>query len=251
MKSTIRELDWKTPVKSINMGHHWRIWLGILVFSVVSTAVWQALFPNTLWFLKLWTGFATGSVLGTFAGVCWQFRDRTRRALTSGKFLLMAFPCWGFFAVISLVMLAPQMLAEEAFRGDMRSLTTQNVISIKVTNETSRIVITDDKIIEQFCNAASKAELFYPSHEGSIEEYEISLSLRDNQIRKFRARVPERHHNDLSLDFRGPSHWTEILLPGGRTWLESAIGQGRNSQQPDGAVTQKFAPSALPEKIIR
>jgi hypothetical protein len=235
----IRDLDWKTPLKSISMGQHWRIWLCILVFSVLSTAIWHTMFPHTMGFMKLWTGFATGSVLGTFVGVYWQFRDNMRRGQTSGKFLLMAFLGWGAFAVISFFSFAPQMHAEETVRSETRSLTTRAVVSIELNNPTLRTVVTDRKSIEQFCKAASHAELFYPSHEGSVQEYDIIISLDDGEIRRFRARIPERHQNDLSLDFRGPSHWTEILLPDCRKWIESVTTQEEFSQQPDGQDVKK------------
>ncbi|WFB37492.1 hypothetical protein P3T73_06935 [Kiritimatiellota bacterium B12222] len=239
----IRELDWKTPLKSMNMGNHWRIWLGILIFVSLSTAVWHSLYPNTMWFLKLWTGFATGSVLGTFAGVYWQVRVSTRRCQTSGKFLLIAFLGWGAFAVISLVIFAPQMRAEETIRSEMRSLTPQTVLSIEVSDSASRNLVSDRKHIEQFCRVASQAELFYPSHEGSVLEYEITIFLRGGQVRPFRARVPERHQRDLSLGFSGPSHRTEILLPGGGKWIESMVTQEEDSQQLAAQVQSEGAPS--------
>lgn len=229
-----RELDWKTPLKSVDMGRHWRIWLAIVVFSACSTRVWHTIFPHTDGFLKLWSGLATGSLMGTLAGMFWQFRDRSRRSLTSGKFLLTTFLAWGTFAAVSLVMLAPQMHAEEMVRREMRSLTAQTVLSIEVKTQASRKVLNDRKTIDQFCKAASHAELFYPSHEGSVREYEISISLHDEQVRSFTARVPERHQNDLSLEFTGPSHCAELILPDGRKWMDSAMGPEEDSQHRGG-----------------
>jgi hypothetical protein len=35
----------------------------------------------------------------------------------------------------------------------------------------------------------------------------------------------QRHQNDLSLAFLGPSHWIEILFPSGKQWMESVMTQ--------------------------
>ena len=228
----MRELDWKTPMKSIDVGRHWRIWLGVLIFASLSTATWHALYPNTLWFDKLWAGLTTGSALGAFAGGCWQVRDKARRGLTSGKFLLVAVFGWGAFGVVSVGCLAPQMRAEETARSEIRSQTPQNVVSIQVECGASRVILADKADVEQFCEAASHAELFYPSHEGSIRECELTVFLREGQTQSFRARVPERHRDDLSLVVKGPSNVFEIRVPGGGKWIRSAMARVKESQQP-------------------
>ncbi len=231
MKEIIQGLDWKTPLKSVNLATHWRIGLGILAFASLSTVIWHFLYPNTLWFLKLWTGFATGSVMGALAGVCWQFRDPNRQEKTSGWFLLTAFSVWGAFAVISIVILAPQMRTEESIRSEIRFMTSPDILSIVVNYSTPREVTADKRHIEQLCMTANNAELFYPSHEGSLQEYGLTFFLRDGQVKHFQARIPERHPNDLSLGFSGPSHWAEIILPGGRKWIESIVTHEKDNHQ--------------------
>ena len=90
----------------------------------------------------------------------------------------------------------------------------------------------DVEVVEGFCQLVRKAELFYPSHEGSTKEIELSLILSNGEKLDFPSRVPERHRNDLSLQYRGPSNWNEIIIPGGRRWIESALATG-NSQPAD------------------
>ncbi len=222
MKINLQELDWQTPLKQMSLGPHWRILVGVVLGAAISVAIWGLAFPHTFWFLKLWAGFATGSVLGTLAGTSWQIRDHARRTATSGRFLLLAILGWGAFALISLFELAPQMRAEEAMRKEIRAFTSQAIKSLEV-NAQGRRIVADAASIKEFCQAANRAELFYPSHEVSTQEFEITIQLRIGNSTTYQARVPERHQGDLSLKFRGPSHWSEILLPGGRKWIEDVI----------------------------
>lgn len=232
-KPLCSELDWSTPLTSIDLFTHWRIIVCIILFFFISFGVWHVIYPHTFPFLKLWAGFATGSVVGTLVGAYWQLQDCRRRAQTSGKFLSIALLAWGFFAIISLFSLAPQMHDEETMRAKMRSLSSQNLKSITIDLVTGQLAEIDDgkrfakvedlEEIDEFCRLASSAELFYPSHEGSLREYSISLLFDDQTIEKFDARVPERHPNDLSLKFRGTSHWAEIIIPNARKWIDDAL----------------------------
>jgi hypothetical protein len=233
MKNSSRILDWNTPLNEINIGQHWRIGLCIIIFATLATVVWHALFPHTMFFLKLWTGFATGSLVGTFVGTYWQFQNKNRRAKTSGWFLLLAFLGWGAFATISCIMLAPQMRAEESLRSEIRSLSTKSLILIQIKGNGALFVsINNADEISQFCQLASNSELFYPSHEGSLKNYELSMSFRDKKFNFFKARIPERHPKDLSLDYNGLFFHTEVIVPGGACWIEKSITK-RNRQQKD------------------
>ena len=109
----LKELDWSTPVGKTAIGNHWRILLSVVIGAVLFTPIWHAFFPNTLWFTKLWTGFATGATFGMIAGTWWQLGDAKRYAITSGRFVSIATLAWGAFACISLFLWAPDLYAQE------------------------------------------------------------------------------------------------------------------------------------------
>ncbi len=222
MLRQIRELDWKTPLKSFNVISHWRICLGILVFAALSVAILHMAFPHTQTFMKLWAGFSTGAVLGTLVGGYWQIRDKKHRKVTSGFFLLVAFFGWGLFATIAMSMVVPQMRAEEAMLTQIQSIHSRNLERIEIWNGATSIVAEDKEIIDQFRAITTNAKLFYPNHEGATEEYELELHFTNHEPLVFQAHIPERHQNDISLSFRGPMSWANILIPGGRHWINSA-----------------------------
>ena len=232
-KALISELDWSTPFTSTDLLRHWRIFVCIILFVIVSVGIWHWIFPHTMPFLKLWTGFATGSVVGTLVGAYWQLQDCSRRSQTSGKFLSIVLLAWGFFSLLSLFLLAPQMYEEESIRAQMRSISSQKLKSISIDLVCCDIAEIDDgkrfaKVeararIDEFCRLASNTGLFYPSHEGSLRKYSISLLFDDQTIEKFDARVPERHPNDISLQFRGTAHWAEVIIPDARAWIDKAL----------------------------
>ncbi len=55
--------------------------------------------------------------------------------------------------------------------------------------------------LSEFMALARNARLFYPSHEGSILDFQITLRFQDGTYRMFEARVPERHVTDLAVRF--------------------------------------------------
>ena len=155
------------------------------------------------------------------AGGCWQLCDRSRRAGTSGIFITICFIAWGVFAVISLVVIVPQMRTEESLRSRIRSLSIEEIAAIEIEGKGSRLVVVDEESIGEFCETARDAELFYSSHEGSIKEYAVSIKARNLVTERFEARIPERHVRDLALRLRGTG--IEIILPGGGWWIESVL----------------------------
>ncbi len=223
MKSSVRNLDWDTPVKRVPLGNHWRILVCIMGFSVMTITFWHLSFPHTMWFLKLWCGFSTGSLLGIITGAFWQCREPARIRLTSGKFLLSGLLCFGTFTGVSLCVFAPQMRSEERVRREIRSVSPEALTSIYLDSHSVRWAITQEDLLRQFCEITEDAELFFSSHEMSAEELEISFHFRDKRIRNFHARVPSRHPQDLALQMQSGFALSEILLPGGWTWIESVM----------------------------
>jgi len=220
-----QELDWTTPSKSAKWP--WRVSVCVLLSIGVATTFLHLLFPDTLWFIKFWIGLAVGTFIGMIPGVTWQLLDERRRPSTSGLLLRSLLLGTGLFSCISLFLLVPDLHGQEAERSRIRSLTAQDVAAISVTGEHGRVWrVRNPDSIAMFVSAAKQAELFYPSHESSITEFHLSVELVDGSSLDFEGRIPERHANDVSLSFRGYFAITELLLPGGRQWLDSVARAG-------------------------
>jgi hypothetical protein len=218
----LRGLDWDTSARKINIADHWRLLICTLGGSTLATLIWHAFFPHTLWFTKLWTGFSTGMSAGMIPGTMWQLHADKRRSITSGWFIVMGVFGWGLFACISLILWAPDLHAQEQERSKIRSLVAADISAIFVRLDDQRTCrIEDAATIASFVHHTKEAELFYPSHEGSARRLEIAIFNRDGTSLQYDGRVPERHQNDFSLGFRGYFVWTEIIIPGGRQWLDS------------------------------
>jgi hypothetical protein len=178
-------------------------------------------FPHVHWFDKLWTGFATGGMVGLLVGYTWQLWDNDRRVLSSGRLLLTFALGWGAFSGISLLMFAPDMRSQEFERAKIRSLSTDviDAICVNLPKQPAK-TIQAEQDITSFANLIKRAELFYPSHEASVLEFNLTILLQDGTQLDYPARVPERHLSDISIEFRGPSHIYEIIIPNGRRWLD-------------------------------
>ncbi len=164
----LKELDWSTPVGETVIGNHWRILLSVVIGAVLVTPIWHAFFPNTLWFTKLWTGFATGATFGMIAGTWWQLGDAKRYAITSGRFVSIATLAWGAFACISLFLWAPNLYAQERELSAIRSLKTTDILSVTICLDGQNpLHVTNARKINSHVTCTRNAELFYPSHEGS------------------------------------------------------------------------------------
>ena len=217
-----RDLDWRTSSKDVNVIKHWRVALCVVVGGLVATLIWQTFFPHTFWFVKLWAGFATGATAGMFPGTWWQTRDEGRRRVTSGKFIAIGTSAWGLFALIAIFLIAPELQAQESERFLIRSLTASDISFIEVSVDGgSTMRIQDATPIASFVAHSKQAELFYPSHEGSQIELQIVIHRKNESLLKYDCRVPEHHGSDLSLRIRGYFFESEIIVPGGRSWLDS------------------------------
>ena len=190
-------LDWSTPLKRVNVGRHWRIWVCIVVFTVPAVAVWHLLYPNTFWFDKFWAG-VVGSFLGALIGSCWQLWDKNRRRETSGKLVGLLLITWGWFSMIAITVNGPQMKAEEAVLARLRAIKAGDIEAIEIQFANRPAVrVEDETETARFAELLPKAELFYPSHEGTIEEYRIALVMTDDERLEYIGDVRERHTGDL------------------------------------------------------
>jgi len=194
----------------------------VVVCAACATGVLHAFFPHTLPFFKVWSGMVVGSGVGVLAGAAWQLREKARRPQTSGWLLVYTVGIAGVFSVLVVSVLVPQMRAEEALRVRVRSLSPQTLEWILLRKQGSDVIKMDGEALARFCQLTRTAQLFYPSGEGPLAEYQMSMLMRDSEVVDLRAWVPVWHPDDLSLTFMGPRFETEILLRGGREWLHSA-----------------------------
>lgn len=218
----LQGLDWKTSARRSIVGDHWRILIWLAFGGITSTFIWQLCSPHTLWFDKLWAGMATGFAVGMVPGTIWQLRVRERWPNTSGWFIIIGFGGFGLFAGIALFLIAPDLHAQEQQRSFIRLLTAAEISAVWVrVDDQPTVYIIDAQQIESFADYTRRAELFYPSHEGSELEYEITVYGYDGQSWYYKGRVPERHRDDISLQFHAYFDWSEIIIPGGHQWLDS------------------------------
>ena len=228
--SVLSELDWEHPAsKSPPWATHCRVYTGILACCAVSLLCWHYVFPNTFWFEKLWAASTTGGALGTGIGYWWQLANSQRRAGSSGWFFVLGVVGWGFFALISIFILGPDLAGQEHELEKIRALKNAAVLEVRVFGGDLRPQLTDHPaVIEPFKKLAGQARLFHPSHEGSLEEFEISVRLADGTVLSYHGRVPEKHPHDFSIDCRS-YFWHEIRFPIGASWLDAFRRQLRSS----------------------
>ena len=226
MHRLFRGLDWETPVSRIKFADHWRLWVCVGLGAVLATSLWNLFFPHTFWFFKLWTGFATGGVVAMIPGTFWQLRDENRSGTTSGRLIVLASSVWGTFAVLSLFFWGPQLYGEEQERSLLRTLAENDLAAISVRFPDGRFQrVKDAPSISSFVALSKRAELFYPSQEASAFEFQMTIDRTDGTSLTYSGRVPERHSEDISLSFRAHVAWTEIIVPGGRRWLDQFSSQ--------------------------
>lgn len=193
----------------------WRVQIRIASCVVVSTAVWHWFFPHTFWFIKFWSGMATGTPVG-ISWYVWRFYDRI--CLPRADAALYAVGLAAMF-IVAIARVAPDLRSQEAELAKVQSLAGNeiSVISIRTGERVSRC--THPQQLDEFVALLPHAVLFYPSHEGSVSEFQLAILLKDGTRHEYNGRIPERHHNDIALGFRGHSSWSEILVPDCRDWL--------------------------------
>ena len=218
-----RGLDWTPSSININFRDHWRLLLCLVLGMCCGTLIWHLYFPPTFWFIKFWNGLATGMALGIVPGAWWQLCSEERRSITSGRFIVTGIVAWGAFAACSFFLWIPELRSQEGFRAHLRSLSAETISSVSVRvdyDDYQDSWHTEDKaVIGSFVACARQAELFYPSHERSLAELQITIFRNDGTWVEYNGRIPERNSGDLSLDFRGYVVWTEVIIPNGGQWL--------------------------------
>lgn len=56
-------------------------------------------------------------------------------------------------------------------------------------------------VVQRFKTLAGDALLFTRSHELSLEEFDISIRMKDGAVLSYKGSVPELHPDDFSIDF--------------------------------------------------
>jgi hypothetical protein len=165
--------------------------------------------------MKFWSGMATGAPVG-LAWYDWSHFHRLR--LTPASVAVHAVGGAVMF-IVAVAVVAPELDSQEAERAKLRAIAVNDisVISIHTGERVSRC--NDPKGIVEFVESLRRSTLFYSNHEGSISEFQLVIFLKDGTRLEYKGRVPERHRSDVSLGFRGPSWWSEILVPDCRDWL--------------------------------
>jgi hypothetical protein len=215
----LSELAWQT---------HWRIKGCTLAGGILAVLAWRSFFPNAFWFVWLWAGITSGAFAGFLIGALWQVGAAERRRYTSGRVLASIGLPLALLAAASFFFLGPDLLSQETKLAQVRALSAEQVSSIVVVAPTQAPRIIQSKAaIASFASLAKHAELFYPSHEGSALEFEITVHLKSGGAVSFHARVPERHQEDVGLQFHGYVSWSEIIIPGGRAWLREVSQDAR------------------------
>jgi hypothetical protein len=154
-------------------------------------------------------------------GALWQLSAVERRASTSGWFVVSCILAWGAFGALSIFVLAPDLAAQERERAMFRELSEGGLsaISLQVCGHDSRH-IENPEALRLFVEQARGADLFYPSHEGCEIEFRIVLVRRNGEEIHYDGCVPERHQSDITLSFPAHISMRQIIVPGGRVWLE-------------------------------
>jgi len=222
----LKELDWKPRAGAARFEHHWRVLSCMALGAVSSTFLLYRLAPHSFWFMILWAGGTTGSVLGLLLGLPWQLQKKTRWATTSGRFILNALHGLGAMALLAAFLLWPGLQDEEALRQTFRSLASRQVAAIDL-DIAGRHFRYDGgaHATTNFIAAARASELFYRSHEISIIDFAITLHFGSGAAIACEGSVPEGHTADLALKCPG-SLAGEVLIPGGRKWLDESTGKG-------------------------
>jgi len=200
---------------------HRRLLLSIAIGAALSSLIWWLAFPMGYWFLKLWGGTTTGAFLGLILGAIWQVRDASRRSRTSGKLLVQGLVGLGIFSAVSVGMLAPMMVLQEREVLMLRTLDPARISEARL--EGRRL---DRKKLDEFLRLAKDAEVFHPDHEGTLQRFTLTLIRQGEAPREYEGRIPTKHTNDIALQFRTGAILSEILIKGGRKWLESVFNGG-------------------------
>jgi len=215
LRKSVSQLDWHTSSSKADFRTHWRLHVVAALGAVVAICVFRLFYPNTLWFLVLWCGLATGSAVGLIPGTLWQLASRDRVSTTSGRFILTAALGWGAFSLVALLVLGPMLKAQETGRTAFRAFAAERVVAIEARGRCAKARLTDDSKIRELLRRVATSELFYPSHEGAASEMTLSFILPNGKAVEYPAEVPERHLDDISVTVGAG----EMLVQGARSLL--------------------------------
>ena len=221
----LQELDWETRVRRVKHRDHWRVYLFATLGTLFAYPVWEILFPNTLWFYRLWGAGATGGIVGSLVGFTWQLADAARRARSSGRYLAFSVVFGlGVLTPIGVFLMGPMLRSEEIELAKIRALSAPEVaaISFRMSGQPD-VKFTDRASIISFVNDCRRSNLFYPSHERFTNKSRLAVYFVDGTV-WYDAGIPERHRADMVLSFRSYIGRSYILIPNGARWLRVNAG---------------------------
>ena len=211
--ATVRGLDWKTRASAPIWAQHRRITWAQAACILLSIMVWWLIFPDVMWFAKLWAAGATGAFAGTILGMAWQLSDADRVPLTSGKYLVTVLFGIGAMATIAVALLAPGFASEEEALRQMRTLSGGVIAQVEVCSASDTCRSLQGRELIAFLDSARDASLLYRSHETSLRDCELVIHFGGGRIVKYQASVPAMHEADLALSCAGCMAG-EVLISG-------------------------------------
>jgi hypothetical protein len=176
--------------------------------------------------MKFWASLVTASFLFVWIGYFKEYKDKdyvlfAGKSYSKKQYYKAMFGTL-LFALVSLFMIAPDMIFQELKLSHIRNLSLSGINKIIVEYSDGRKLIADKENgnLKDFVEIVKKAKLFYPNHEGSVNSFSLTMVLSNGEIIYYKTRIPEWHTEDISLDFNEYVFRNEIIIPNGRDWIE-------------------------------
>ena len=215
---TINNESWK----DIDIGTHWRHVVCVLIGTNISTVIWHQIFLNVFWFDIFWAGSVTGGTVGLLVGSIWHHCRVKPHQKSPRRFIVLLLCGWSLFSAFAIFVDGPDFTAQEHERAFVRNWDKCDIRSISIVpNNALSVQVVSGVGVKSFVELAKNAELFTPSHETSTDEFLFNVRFSNGSTNEYKARIPKRHTNDISLQFRAYLTLQEIIIPGGAVWLHA------------------------------
>ncbi len=220
----LQALDWVTPLRRVKHRDHWRVCVILALCTALTYPVWEILFPDTLWFCKLWGAGATGGMVGSVVGFAWQLADPARRGRSSGRLLALSLVVGlGVLAPTAVFFIGPTLQSEQEELARIRTLSAAEVAAVcfHVPGQ-GDVKLSDRASIISFVNQCRRANLFYVGHERFTDESRLTVHFVDGTVWTYNAGIPERHHADMVLSFPSYIGHSHVWVPDAARWVTNS-----------------------------